>query len=101
MSVWRQTGVKPKELDELVEMPDCFAECWFWFLRLNARRTGTGFGANPIQYSEIKSFFDLEGYEPMAWEVQMIEQFDNTFLQVMNENLKKEQQQSKSKSKSK
>ena len=79
-SVWRQTGKKPKELDNLPELPDIFSEVWYWFLKLNNKRTSNGFGVNPIQYSEIKAYFDLIQYHPQEWEIEMIEKFDSIAL---------------------
>ncbi len=79
-SVWRQTGRKPKELENLPELPQIFSEVWFWFLKLNNRRTSNGFGVNPLQYSEIKAYFELIQYTPLDWEIEMIEKFDSIAL---------------------
>lgn len=97
-AVWRMTGNKPKELDELIELPEIFTECWHWFLRLNNRRASTGFGVNPIAYSEMLSFFELINYQPQEWELDMIERFDSIAMQEYDKEATKERKKAKSKS---
>jgi hypothetical protein len=74
-AVERQIGKKPKELENLIELPDALRECWFWFLALNSTRS-SGFGMSPITYTEIRSFFLLKGIEPLDTEVDIIKMFD-------------------------
>ena len=80
-SVWKQTGIKPKELEELTELPDCFKYAWEYFLKLNQKRTSNGFGLNPISYSEMKSFFELNRIIPDPIEVEVISLLDNIALE--------------------
>ena len=80
-SVWKQTGIKPKELDDIVELPDCFKYAWEYFLKLNQKRTSNGFGLNPISYSEMKSFFDLNQIIPDSVEIEVISLLDNLALE--------------------
>jgi hypothetical protein len=49
-------------------------------MALHATRTSNGFGANPITYTEMKSYFDLIQVEPEEWEVELIKLFDNIAL---------------------
>lgn len=51
-------------------------------MSLHATRTSNGFGANPITYTEMKSYFDLIQIEPEEWEINLIKQFDNVALEV-------------------
>lgn len=79
-SVWRQTGKKPKELDELLELPQSCLSVWKWFIDLHNARGSNGFGINPITYTEIKSYFDLIDLQPEEWEVTLIKLLDNEAL---------------------
>jgi hypothetical protein len=79
-SVWRQTGVKPKELEDVVELPESSFQVWKWFIDLHNSRTSNGFGVNPISYTEIKAYFDLIDIKPEEWEVTLIKLFDNEAL---------------------
>lgn len=49
-------------------------------MSLHSTRTSNGFGANPITYTEIKSYFDLIQFEPEEWEINLIRRFDNVAL---------------------
>jgi hypothetical protein len=43
LNVQRQLKRTPKELENLVELPDCMQEYWNWFIRLsNHRPSGMG-----------------------------------------------------------
>lgn len=81
-SVWRQTGVKPQELDELHVLPDSCTHVWRWFIDLHNARSGNGFGANPISYTEMKSYFYLMNISPSEWEIELIKKLDNEMLLV-------------------
>lgn len=91
-SVWRQTGVKPKELDDLIELPNSMLELWIVFLNLNSARSSNGFGINPISYVEIKSYYDLIGVQPEEWELLALRKLDTVVLEIYAEQSKKEQQ---------
>lgn len=91
MSVWRQTGIKPKELEELVQLPESCYQVWHWFLELHSSRSGNGFGANPISYTDIYSYFSLLDITPEQWELSLLRRLDNTAL----EHLAKEQEKAR------
>jgi hypothetical protein len=76
-SVWRQTGVKPKELDELKELPESCSQVWRWFVDLNNSRSSNGYGVNPIAYSDIKAYMDLIAIEMHEWELHLLKRIDN------------------------
>jgi hypothetical protein len=78
--VWRQTGIKPKELEDVVELPESCISVWKWFIDLHSARGSNGFGINPISYTEIKSYFDLIDLQPEDWEINLIKLFDNEAL---------------------
>ena len=89
-SVWRQTGRKPKELEELKEMPEAFAPLWEDFINLNNTRTSNGFGANAISYAEIQAYYKLNQIYVQPWEIQVLRYFDNIVLNVYAKQMEKE-----------
>lgn len=91
------TGREFPEL-EVGEIPEELKYIWYWFLMLHNNRSSSGFGSNPITYQDMWFYFQLEGIEPESWEIDLIKQFDNIYMQNMSEQQKKEQQKAKSKS---
>lgn len=80
-TVWKQTGRKPEELEDLIELPEIFADCWRWFLKLNQTRPA-GFGFSKITYTEMKAYFDLLSIQPEEWEIFIIEVFDDQAARI-------------------
>lgn len=95
-NVWKQTGVKPQELENLVELKQSQYELWSWFMELNESRTSNGFGMNPISYSDISAYFNLQGIIPHKWEVDTLRRLDREVLSIYS---KKAQADSKKSSK--
>lgn len=93
----RQLKRKPKELEDLVELPDSFQEYYHWFLRLNNRRP-SGMGISAIPYSEYLAFFQLIGVTPDPYEVEILEVFDSIAIQIFAKQQEKEQAKAKQKS---
>lgn len=89
-NVWRQTGIKPKELDELLEIPQSCEHVWKWFIDLNSGRTSNGFGPNPLTYSDIYSYFTLYNMYPDEWELELIKVLDKTALDAISKQIDKE-----------
>jgi hypothetical protein len=79
-SVWRQTGVKPKELEELKELPESCRQVWKWFIDLNNSRSSNGYGVNPLSYSDIKAYLDMISIDVEEWELNLIKRIDNEAL---------------------
>lgn len=79
-SVWRQIGKKPKELENLITLPESCYFVWKCFSDLHNARSSNGYSLNPINYTEIKSYFYLIDIVPEEWEVSLIRRFDNEFL---------------------
>lgn len=49
-------------------------------MALHSTRTSNGFGANPITFTEMKSYFDLIQVDPEEWEVDLIKRLDNVAM---------------------
>jgi hypothetical protein len=94
-SVWRQTGDKPAELENLVELPQSMYDVWRFFIELNNARGSNGFGVNPLSYVEIDAYFRLQQIVPEVWEVSTIKKLDNIALEAYAEQAKKEQAKAK------
>ena len=89
-NVWRQTGEKPKELEDLLTVPlDC-TECWGFFLSLNESRSSNGYGFNPIAYSDILAYFQLKQIIPEDWEVDLIKRLDREVMSIYSEKAKQD-----------
>jgi hypothetical protein len=58
-------------------------------MSLHSTRTSNGFGANPITFSEMKSYFDLIQVEPEEWEIDLIRRFDSAAIDSYEEAAKK------------
>lgn len=72
---------------------------WKYFIDLHNNRTSSGFGINPIQFSDMKAYFDLMMIHPEEWEIDVIRILDNIALNQYSEEAKKNQAKSKPKSK--
>lgn len=64
-------------------MPGLCAHLWRWFQELAATRQ-SGFGANPISFSEIDAWARLTRTRPAAWEVRALRALDNELLLLSN-----------------
>lgn len=82
--VWKNTGIKPKELDDLPELPNTCIEVWNWFIDLSASRTSNGFGMNPFTYQEMLAYFTLIDVIPRDWEIKLLKMLDNKAIEVLS-----------------
>lgn len=94
LNVQRQLKRTPKELEDLVELPDCMQEYWSWFCRLSNRRP-SGMGVSAIPYSEMLAFFELLGVVPEPYEIHVLELFDSIAIKHYQKQQEKEQSKSK------
>ena len=81
----------------MVELPEVFRYVWQDFLALNSARTSNGFGVNPLSYSEIKAYYDLQQQVPEPWEADLIRYMDATVMKIMADKSKQEQSKSSKK----
>lgn len=82
--------MKPRELDDIPELPSSCYEVWGWFLNLNESRSSNGFGFNPITYSDVDSFFRLKQIQPEQWEVDLVKRLDREVLSIYAEKSKQD-----------
>lgn len=87
-------GITPKELSDLIEMPESLVNCWLWFVDLHRARN-SGFGVSAIPYSEIHSYFNLLQIQVEPWEIELIKLFDGIALPIISEQQAKENQRKK------
>lgn len=81
-SVRKQEGKAPPELEEWygLQMPEIFDETWEIFQDLSRRRAYTESGPSSITYTEIDSYYRLNGMEISPLALDMVIKFDETFL---------------------
>ena len=96
-SVWRQTGKKPKELEEVVSLPESCYKVWKIFIELNNKRSSNGFGVNPISYQEMHAYCQLHGTELELWEITVINKFDSVVLDLYSKKQEAEQRKAQKK----
>jgi hypothetical protein len=80
LSIERQTGVKPPQL-EPVPIPPTLEYLWLDFLELNDARTSNGYSMNPITFTELDAWNRLARKRITAQEISIIKQLDGVFLQ--------------------
>lgn len=85
----RQTGIRPKELDDLIECPEEYKYIWDWFVELDSTRSGSGFGVNPIPFSEMVAYFTLLNVEPDAFEIVALRMLDRVAMNHYRKEMEK------------
>ncbi len=94
LSAQRQLKRVPKELEDLVELPDCMREYWIWFIKLSNKRPA-GMGISAIPYSEMLAFFELMGITPEIYEIEVLEAFDRIAMNHYQKQQEKQQARAK------
>ena len=77
--VRQTTGKHIPELDG-PDIPSPLAHVWGWFCELDQARTGNGFGANPITFSELQAWSMLTGNHPRPHEIRLLQKLDRIRL---------------------
>jgi hypothetical protein len=67
------------------DFPIPLAYLWLAYHRIRRRKGGNGFGAVPIEWSDIDAFNRLSGMALVPWEVAMLERLDDAFMKAMAE----------------
>lgn len=63
---------------------------WRYFIDLHNSRSVGGFGINPISYSDIKAYFELQKIDCFDWEVDVIKRLDHLAMKIHAEEAEKE-----------
>jgi len=82
IDIKKQVGIEADELKELRNKPEETAYIWRWFLRLHHRRRPGPGGPPPLTWSDIDGFFRRIRETPQRWEVELIEELDDVFMDV-------------------
>lgn len=64
------------------EVPPQAAHLLGWFYELNAGRTSSGFGPNPLTWGDFTAWASLTGTTLRPWEVRMLKRLDHLFLKT-------------------
>lgn len=80
----------PEELSDY-DCPEAAEHVWRWFLEISRRRSGNGFGANPISYTDVLAWSRLTCTQPSALEVEWIMDLDDARLAQEHTAQKKKQ----------
>ena len=99
---YSQTGEPPPALANKPEAgPDVsfFVEC---FLKLSKNRQSSGFGVNPLLYSDIADFAGRVGFvsnDEFLHFLDIIQELDDTFISLARERQKRQEELDKMKAK--
>lgn len=66
------------------EIPFAGQHLWDWFWQLSNRRQ-SGFGASLVSYTEIRSWLEVRKPLIHDWEIEILIQMDQAFLQAHQE----------------
>lgn len=66
------------------ELPAAAEHVWLWFLELDAARSGSGFGANPITFTELRAWIELSAVAVKPWELRSLRALDRERLIYLN-----------------
>lgn len=78
----------PEELTGPKE-PEVFAYLWEYYLKLSKRRENNGFGVSSISPQTITAWMDLLKIKLEPWEIELICELDDIFVEVFSKDLKK------------
>lgn len=66
LKVWKQTGRKPKELDEVLPPPTDLIYLWDWL----------GNFTYPLSFTELEAWTRLTGRSLARWQIQAMAELD-------------------------
>lgn len=80
----KKYGRNDERATQVVEIPEIAMKAYGIFMELNGSRTSSGFGMNPISFTEIKSYVDLHNTNLLSWEINVIKHLDSVFLKFIS-----------------
>jgi hypothetical protein len=87
MSHWRQEGYDPEKMPEELRPVECPKEVeylWDYFRSMSRRRTGNGFGANPIPDEGVEAWARRRGIVLLPFENEMLDGMEQVLLSIRN-----------------
>jgi len=89
--VFKSTGKKPKELNNIVQLPEKGKYLWKAFTELNSTRTLTVVAGmktvikeNPITYTELHHYNEMQPVKFNTTELHIIKEIDNEYIKNIN-----------------
>lgn len=79
LQVYKTTGKCPESLENEPEVPGAGEHLWVIFKELNGSRQ-SGFGENPLSYSDVQAYCYLTQTILRPYEVLLIKDMDYAFL---------------------
>ncbi|HEY4712822.1 MAG TPA: hypothetical protein VIH30_01050 [Aquirhabdus sp.] len=70
----------PEELANEPDIPESAAHVWHYFIQMNKKRGSNGFGANPLTFTEIRSWCELKKITLEQWELDAIDAIDEAYI---------------------
>ena len=64
-------------------LPDRVLYLWEWFVELSRGRGSSGFGANPLSWTDMAAWSALMGVCLERWEVTVLRALDHAFLKSL------------------
>lgn len=87
----------PEELAKAPAIPELTKHLWNYFIQLDSRRSGSGFGANPISYADLAGWEAVSRVTLETWEREAIFAIDILKLTVDSERADRERQKAANK----
>ena len=88
-SLWRQTGKKPRLLEDAPELPDTISYLWQYFLDLHSERPNNGFSPGRLTATVIKDWCEVFMVHLEYWEIKAIREVDSLWISMQNKAGKK------------
>jgi len=88
----KQNGFKHPDQEEFekIKLPEGMELVWGYFIQLHNARTSSGFGSNPISYSEIQAWNNLTDSGVTTMDVKIIKRLDIVYLNHQAEKQKRD-----------
>ena len=81
-SLWRQSGVKPPEL-EAPPLPPLAAHIWAWFCDLSGERGNNGMGPSRLTARNIMDWCEFTATTLALWERRALRALDDAWIKSL------------------